>query len=217
MSDSKREQLDHPRALARRDLLRGVAMIGAATAIMAEPSLAQTAGVEEEGEYQCRAFPRPPQGTLNVDLNAFLQVSRVLTGMPLDSANDMRIGTEYLDRCAHVAELADKNALPDLITAYQQMTNSQQDPQAIASALVKNDATKAAAEQLIYLWYLSAFYVVPQQDPKRPPPPGSPQSPAWVYGTPAQYESALLWKVVNAHPPMLRGGPPGYWARRPNP
>lgn len=218
MSDNKQTQAAHPWTLmlARRELLRRVAVIGAAaTAIIADASTPGAEGLEE-GEYQCRAVPRPPQGAPSVDFDAFMQTSRTLTGMPLDSPEDLRIGKEYLDRCIHVTDMADNNALPNLIAAYQQMAASQSsNAQAIGNSLVQNNATKAAAEQLIYLWYLSAFYVVPQPDPKNPSAAGS--NPAWVYGTPAQYEHALLWKAVNAHPPMLRGGPPGYWAKPPKP
>jgi len=222
VSDSKQTAVnDHAqRMLARRELLRGVAVIGtAATAIAAAASRVQ-AELFEEGEYQCRAVPRSPQSAPAVDFDAFMAVSRVLTGAPLDAPEDLRIGREYLDRSVRLADLADNNVLPDLITAYQKLISTQpNDPQTVATALIKDDAARSAAQQLIYLWYLSAFLVVPQPDPKAPPPPPGqppkPSSPAWVYGTPGQYEHALLWKVVRAHPPMMRGGPPGYWAERP--
>lgn len=220
MSDSGPTEIAYhsPRLLARRDLLRGVAAAGAAAATIV--STTSTAQAEEEGEYQCRAVARAPEIALNVDFDKFMEISRVLTGMPLNTSEDLRIGKEYLGRSVHLAEMADKNALPNLLSAYEALVHSQpNNPQGIASALLKDDGARPAAEQLIYLWYLSAFYVVPQPDPKAPPaPPGQPPKPpsaAWVYGTPAQYEHALLWKVVDAHPPMLRGGRPGYWAERP--
>ena len=70
----------------------------------------------------------------------------------------------------------------------------------------KAPAMRPAAEQLIYLWYLSAFYL---------PLGGDPAKRLWVYGTTEQYESALLWIDIHAHAPMTRAGKPGDWARAP--
>jgi hypothetical protein len=80
---------------------------------------------------------------------------------------------------------------------------------------------RAAAQQLIYIWYVSAFYI-PVPDPNAtslPPPlednPNDTRKRIWFYGTPEQYGRGLLWAVIQAHAPMTSGGLPGYWASAP--
>ena len=64
------------------------------------------------------------------------------------------------------------------------------------------------AKQLIYVWYVSAFFL----------PRSLTETPlvrVWFYGTPEQYSHALLWSVIRAHAPMTPGGPPDHWANAP--
>jgi hypothetical protein len=63
------------------------------------------------------------------------------------------------------------------------------------------------AKQLIYLWYVSAFYLVI--------PNSNPPTKAWLYGTREQYRRALLWSIIQAHAPMTPGGSPQHWAYAP--
>jgi hypothetical protein len=67
-------------------------------------------------------------------------------------------------------------------------------------------ALNDGAKQLIYLWYVSAFFLPREDDPAKK---------AWIYGTAEQYRRALLWSVIEAHAPMTPGGPPGHWAEKP--
>jgi hypothetical protein len=72
-----------------------------------------------------------------------------------------------------------------------------------------NDEAKQLSEgakQVIYLWYVSAFFLPRADDPTKK---------VWVYGSPEQYRRALLWSVILAHAPMTSGGRPGYWATPP--
>jgi hypothetical protein len=77
---------------------------------------------------------------------------------------------------------------------------------AIEEKIMRDTTVGPAAEQLIYLWYVSAFFL---------PIGHTAASRNWLYGSPEQYQQSLLWKVVHAHAPMTEGGPPGYWASAP--
>src|SRR5262249_36842674 len=148
----------------------------------------------------------------NIDdalLTGFMQVSSTLTGMPLNTEADRRLGRQYLERYARVDELAD--LLPTLVEAHKKAR--EQSSTDAADALMNNKDVRPAAEQLIYLWYLSAFYL---------PEGGEPAKRLWVYGTTEQFERALLWKVVHAHAPMAQptgklsaAGRPPPWASAP--
>jgi Membrane bound FAD containing D-sorbitol dehydrogenase len=194
-------------ALDRRNLLRGLALSGAAVTGIT-PSKAE---IWEEGDTQCRpaiqeVVPEYPiDDSLLVD---FINVSEALTGVkPLDQ----RLGSQYLDRYAHHPELT--KLLPALIKAYRdfnaghpQQSQAQDSQARFNESVLGNGATALAAEQLIYLWYVSAFFL---------PADHSAASRNWIYGTPEQYDRALLWTVAHAHAPMTRGGPNGHWARPP--
>ena len=180
-------------ALVRRDLLRAAAAAG----IAAVGAIAQTtpsgAVIWEEGGEQCRASATEKEPDFDIDdalLADFMKVSRTLTGMPLSSVSDLRLGREYLERFARID--VPGIDLRRLIAAHADS----------AEALMKNAAVRPAAEQLIYLWYLSGFLLPTKTGP------------AWVYDTIEQYERGLLWTVIGAHAPMMpmRGSEPSYWA-----
>jgi D-sorbitol dehydrogenase-like protein len=211
MSGSGRNDLD------RRHLLRAGAIAGIAAVSTVAQTTRSSAVIWEEGELQCRAWPVETTGPEITDalLADFMDVSRVLTGVPLSSVADLRLGREYLERYARVATLGE--ALPKLVAAYRDVTGGAKpaDPDAVAAALMNNDAVRPAAQQLIYLWYLSAFFLPPKPDPAKP---GDVPKPAWIYGTTDQYERALLWSAIGAHAPMMpmRGAGENYWAQRPH-
>jgi hypothetical protein len=135
-----------------------------------------------------------------------MKVSEVLTGVrPLDR----RIGVQYLERYARNPDLSP--LLPQLIKASKDISGATPPPadlnNAVQQSIMRDKAVGPAAEQLIYLWYVSAFFL---------PVDHTAASRNWIYGTPEQYERALLWSVVHGHAPMTRGGPTGYWAKAPN-
>lgn len=181
-------------SIDRRNLLQGVAITGLAIAGNAFLAPAVQANIWEEGEAQCHVAAPEKDPAYDLDdalLAEFMKVSRTLTGMPLASAQDIRLGREYLVRFSklNVAEID----VQKLIAAGDQA----------ADAIMNNKDIRPAAEQLIYLWYLSAFFL------------NTSVGPAWVYGTTDQYEQGVLWKVIGAHAPMMPMKPfqPNYWAR----
>jgi hypothetical protein len=180
-------------AIGRRDLLRGAAAAGIATVGAIVQTTPSGAVIWEEGEEQCRASVAEKDPGYDIDdalLGDFMDVSRTLTGMPLSSVSDLRIGREYLERFARID--VPGIDLRKLIAAHADS----------AETLMKNTAVRPAAEQLIYLWYLSAFLLPTKTGP------------AWIYGTTEQYERGLLWTAIGAHAPMMpmRGSEPRYWA-----
>ncbi len=200
---SKTENTQPEAGVDRRSLLRGVAVAGAAVVSVFPQTQVVRAELWEEGDAQCRPQIQEVTPVYPLDdalLSDFIKLSEVLTGAkPLDS----RLASQYLERYARHAELSP--LLPPLIDAYRTIASSGGGDEAIETAIMQT-TLRPAAEQLILLWYVSAFFL---------PATGDPTSRKWVYGTPEQYDHSLLWKVVHAHPPMTRGGPTGYWAKAP--
>jgi len=209
-----RKQTDDPSvdptgpAVDRRALLRGVALAGAAATGVVAPLVRAKADIWEEGDTQCRptVHDKTPDYDINDALLAdFMNVSETLTGVkPLDR----RLGVQYLERYARHADLT--ALLPQLIKSYRDVAasaTSQDDLiKAVQQKIMQDKTVGPAAEQLIYLWYVSAFFL---------PIDHAAAGRSWIYGSPEQYEQSLLWSVVHAHAPMIRGGPTGHWARAP--
>src|SRR5262245_37785965 len=123
---------------------------------------------------------------------------------------DKNLAGELMDRYARHEQLS--ATLKKLIDTYRSIAPGDSQPSDAAlkqsffpDAPSSDDAKNLTegARQLIYLWYVSAFYN------------SNPATSGWVYGTPEQYRRALLWSVIQAHAPMTSGGPPGYWASAP--
>jgi hypothetical protein len=199
----------------RRHFLRQLAATGAV--VSGWPALAQTGGEGwDEGDPLCRvrySELAAPEG-YELDeafLKSFIGLSEALTGVkPLEK----NLAGELMDRYARNKQLS--AALKKLIDTYRSIAPGDAQPsdtalkQALFPDAPSGDDAKAlteAAKQLIYLWYVSAFYLVI--------PDSNPPTRAWIYGTPEQYRRALLWSVIQAHAPMTPGGQPGYWASAP--
>src|SRR5438309_360432 len=89
----------------RRRLLQTVAITGLAAAGNAFLAPAAQANIWEEGETQCRASAPekdPPYDLDDALLSDFMKVSRTLTGMPLGTQPDIRLGREYFGRFARL-------------------------------------------------------------------------------------------------------------------
>jgi hypothetical protein len=90
----------------------------------------------------------------------------------------------------------------------------------IGEQLMDDPDLGPVAQQLIYLWYVGAFFEVDPTDRRRG---------FWSYGTnPEHYGRGLMWAVIRAHAPMTPGsssdhqpsdgaaGEGPYWTRRPD-
>ncbi len=198
-------------SLDRREFLAQAVTLG--TAALAWPrTVGATTEVWEEGDLQCRAPVAPVQPTYALDegtLTTFIQLSEALTGV---SPLDQHLARQYLERFAAHPQLT--TVLPPLLQAYRDIAPGSRPPApaAIDTQIMQKPPLRFGAEQLIYLWYVSAFYLSPPPDPTKR---GVAKANVWIYGSPEHYDRALLWSVIRAHAPMTPGGPPGYWADPP--
>jgi Membrane bound FAD containing D-sorbitol dehydrogenase len=209
-----RESRDDDPRFPRRRFLEGMIATGAFVAVW--PALAEQPtplDAWEETDAACQVPLEPAQYDYELDplLSAFIELSEILTGA---SNLDRHLASQYLERFAAHPQLT--KALPLLIKAYQGITpGSRPSPDDVKRVIMNDkDASGAetpvalAAKQVIYVWYVSAFFL-PRSDTERPPVR------VWFYGTPEQYSRALLWSVIQAHAPMTPGGPPDHWANAP--
>ena len=175
----------------------------------------------EEGDPLCKvpyqALDKPDGYELDLAyLETFIALSGAMTGVtPLDR----HLANEYMERYATHPQLS-KN-LDLLVKAYRSIPGTPPTDDDIKQKIVMSTdpAVRAGAKQLIYLWYISAFFIPLDLTPGPKPPlqddPTDTRKKVWVYGTPEQYERGLVWQVIHAHAPMTPGGRRHYWARTP--
>jgi hypothetical protein len=130
-------------------------------------------------------------------LDDFIALSEALTGIsPLDRDH----AADYLARIQAEPDIGP--GLAPLIAAYNNIVAQCGDVEAAITTQIMNDpGLGQTALQIIYLWYISAFF---KKDP------ANPQKGTWKYGPPEQYERALVWPVIKGHAPMTPGTY-GYW------
>jgi len=140
-------------------------------------------------------------------LEDFIALSEALTGVqPLDA----NLADDYLARVSANPDVG--GLLPDLITTFKDITSKGGGASAIDAGIqsrIMGDARLGpAAQQILYLWYISAFFPLDPTDPTK-------LKGTWQYGPPQQYPKGLVWSVIKAHAPMAPGGPVGYWTEPP--
>jgi hypothetical protein len=192
--------------LPRRTFLQGAIAIGA----IASGTTAGAQGpiqVWEESDPQCRIMVREVKPDYPVDaemLADFINLSQVLTGSPRPL--ERALGSRYLDRLTSHPRLSPQ--VPALINTYRSIASGGNPPSEldVQQRIMQDSTLRSIAEQVIYVWYVSAFFLPRDDDPTKN---------VWVYGAPEEYERSLLWSIIGAHAPMTRGGPFGYWADTP--
>lgn len=227
MSNRDSIQFTEERSLNRRQLLRLAAATSVAAASVGQTGAVRAQGFIEQGDEQCRILGPLVKPTVDVtedNLKQFIAVSQILTGEKNLSRN---LAGQYLERFAWLwdpdrpADATNPGYFPKLkklLDKYEATTTSGAAPASddLAAKLVSDPDPDIAdaAQQVIYLWYVSAFFMR-SPDPKNPGTFGSGKN--WLYGTTQQYEQAILWPLVKAHAPMMRGGTafPPYWAAQP--
>jgi len=192
--------------LARRRFLQASVALGAlgsSSRILGQGPLE----IWEEGDPQCRVIVKEVAPAYQLDaamLDSFMEASQALTGVaPLDRT----LGSAYLERMAVHPRLTTQ--LPLLIQTYNAMAAGGNRPSEtdLQQRIMQDQSLQPIAEQVIYVWYVSAFFLPRDDDPTKN---------VWVYGSKEQYEKSLLWSEIRAHPPMTHGGPFGYWADAPS-
>lgn len=199
--------------ILRRQFLGQLAATGFVASLW--PAFAEALEGWEDGDPLCRLpyaqLAKPNGYELDAAFfKSFVGLSEALTGVKPVNHN---LAGELMDRYALHPQLSD--VLKKLIDAHRTIAPGDTQPTDAdlkktfmpdAPASPEATALNDGAKQLIYLWYVSAFFLPRADDPK---------TKAWVYGTREQYGRALLWSVIQAHAPMTPGGRPGYWAHAP--
>src|SRR5213594_696773 len=122
----------------------------------------------------------------NDDLDAFLRVSRAITGARVEDLSS-ELAAQYLDRL--------REAFPDLGMLVRELASAPAD--SMVDAAKEDPRVRAIAS----IWYTSEFRV-----------PGENRART---GTQQQFYAGLLWKVLGARAPSNSPGPYGYWSKRP--
>lgn len=140
-------------------------------------------------------------------LDDFVSLSEALTGVhPLDR----QLASDYLARASSNPDVG--GVLTDLIATFKDITakggGADVVNTAIGNRIMADGRLGPAAQQIIYLWYISAFFVLDPTDPAK-------LRGQWQYGPPQHYPRGLVWSVIKAHAPMAPGGDVGYWANPP--
>jgi hypothetical protein len=192
--------------LARRLFLRRAAVAGAALLGLPRTTSGSTE-VWEEGDPKCQVQVPEVKPAYSVDaqlLGNFVKLSETLTGV---SPLDRQLANRYLKRFTSHPQLT--SVLPELIKAYREIAPGNAPPTDadVDRRIMQDPKLRVGAEQVIYLWYVSAFFLPRADDPTKS---------VWIYGSPEAYQQALLWSVIRAHAPMTPGGPYGYWADAPS-
>lgn len=215
--DQSLQSADFP----RREILGYLAATGVATALW--PAIARAAAeIWEEGDAICAvqdpALEKPNGYELDAAfLASFIALSESLTGV---APVDRHLASQFMERYATNRQLTTNLNL--MVQAYRALPGQPRPSDADVRQQIfmsQDKRVKAAAQQLVFVWYVGAFYI---PDPKLVPS-GTPdplqaddtRKKVWVYGTPGQYGRALLWSVIRAHAPMTSGGLPGHWASLP--
>ena len=202
--------------LSRRGFLQktGFAAVAALVPPSVAPAQNPVGNIYGEGLPACRVqFPKvKPAYQIDAALvKAFLEMSEGLTGV-YSLGEHPNLAAAYAERVATNPALT--SALPPLLDAFRQLPPRPNTPHEIEAwetkidaAIMKNPQLRSCAEQVIYLWYFSAFFLLnlAEPDPNK-------RKKIWLYGDYDHYARGLTWKLIGAHAPAVTGGPYGYWA-----
>lgn len=195
---------------SRRDFLQQTAFVSIAAFVPSGLAGQNPVGdIYGEGLPACRvAYPtvEPAYAVDAAMANSFRDLSEALTGVhPLDA----NLGKAYVRRVATNPELT--SSLPPLLDAFRQIRTQPRASweQGIDASIMRNSQLRPCTEQIIYLWYFSAFFL---PDPRDTNPDPTKRKKIWVYGNYDHYGRGLLWSLIGAHAPAVSGGPYGYWA-----
>jgi hypothetical protein len=130
-------------------------------------------------------------------LELFMDLSRALCGLEQLEAKP---GLQYLCR---LLESPFQPGLARLLDAFATSRQAGMNAAAAVQAALNEDDLRAAATQMVLLWFTSAMQE--SADPAA----------ALQWGDPDQYFGALVWQLIGAHPPGLSGGYFGHWRYAP--
>lgn len=196
--------------VSRRSFLQQTAFVSVAALVPVGLAAQNPVGdIYGEGLPGCRVAYPTVQPAYAVDgrlVDSFRELSETLTGVhPLDA----HLAKAYLTRVATNPELT--SVLPPLVDAFRQFRTK---PKAsweseVDATIMRNSKLRPCAEQVIYVWYFSAFFLPDPRDKNADP---TKRKRIWVYGNYDHYARGLVWSLIGAHAPVVSGGPYGYWA-----
>jgi len=128
-------------------------------------------------------------------IQLFISLSQVLTGQKDLSET---VGREYLSR---ISTQFDEQLVNKVLSNFQSIIESGEDIVTLVKAeIIGNQEQGKLSREIIMLWYTGQFVG----------DNGNTDS-----GTASHYFEALMWKIIQAHPPGRAGGVYGYWAVAP--
>jgi hypothetical protein len=114
-----------------------------------------------------------------VDIDRFVQLSKVLTGAP---SLDPAMAEAYLGRL----RVEYPAPVTDVLAAFAAIEKNEHLVYEVKRRIVDDKALASLAQKIIFIWYTSEF-VGADNKPKA--------------GTQQQFYSGLLWQVIGAHAP----------------
>lgn len=142
-----------------------------------------------------------PPTTSEISVREFIGLSEVLTGL---DGLEPDLAEQYHLRCEAYPEVQGQ-----LKRLAQTLSGLHGNRRAIEKQLVEamdsDSPLFAAAEQIIYLWYIGAFFRPNPSDGQR----------YWDYGPPEHYFRGKVWGVIGVKPPMSPHGSTNFWSSKP--
>ena len=190
----------HSSGLTRRTVLAGVAATTAVVTVGADrPAVAQS------------AIP---------DMDAFIQLSAALTGIPAGKLAPATDSTGIKQGYFNWVNEKEPAAFASLLNiAKKKITeNKETAPQAMIEELRANDNAKFLARSIVLMWYLGSWYA--PDDLKQLVDFKSSPVPRFVPHTvisPKAYTQGWVWRIAQAHPMGYSDMQFGYWVREPAP
>jgi len=208
---SSKEPPKSKHTLSRRRFMQSTALltglsVGGKPLVESSPVQAQEQVADVTPAPAARAPVAPVQTAPQIpvappiSVQDFIKLSRLLTGIDrLEPA----LAEQYLQRCSDNEQV--QPLLKDLVAA---LPSPQGDRKAMEKVfldkLLDDGRLFKGAEQIIYLWYVGAFF--------HPNPSGKGPG-SWDYGPPEHYFHGKAWSVIGVQPPMTAHGY-SYWATR---
>jgi hypothetical protein len=201
-----------PNTVSRRRFVQNTALLTGLSVsgkqlVQPSPVLAQERVADVMPASAARATVAPVQAAPQVPVAApisvqeFLKLSRLLTGI---DGLELDLTEQYLQRCSENEQV--QPLLKDLVAALPlpQGDRKAMEKVFLDKLLLDDGRLFKGAEQIIYLWYVGAFF--------HPNPSGKGLG-SWDYGPPEHYFHGKAWSVIGVQPPMTSHGY-SYWTTR---
>lgn len=145
-------------------------------------------------------LPGPPTAP-EISVREFIGLSEVLTGL---DGLEPDLAEQYHLRCEANPEV--QGQLKRLVQTLSSLHGSRREiEKQLVEAMNADSPLFAASEQIIYLWYIGAFFRLNPSDGQR----------YWDYGPPEHYFHGKVWGVIGVKPPMSTHESTNFWSSKP--